>query len=380
MNPHAKQRRIRRSGGFSLVEIMVGVAIGLIGALVMMQVSAIFEGRKRTTTSGTDAQTNGAVALFTVERDLRKAGYGISVPDAIGCTVNRYFATSAPRQSTFVLTPVMIAKGANGLPDTISTFASSKEGWSLPNRITSEHPPQGATVFMNTVLGLTAGDMLLAYQPGKTCTLFQATSVVAGNVEVAHDATSNWNADAANSVFPPTGYDVGALVFNLGAMSNRSYSIGGGNSLIVTQNAGATNTNTVQTLASDIVQIKAEYGFDTRAGNPVDLQVQEWSGTLIDADHNGRTDDGGDYRRIAAVRMAVVARSPLMEKPNSSGVCDITIATATATRPANSPTWAGGAIDVSKTPDNQPVPNWQCYRYKVFETIVPLRNTLWREP
>jgi type IV pilus assembly protein PilW len=359
---------------------MVGIAIGLIGALVMMQVSAIFEGRKRTTTSGNDAQTNGALALFNVERELRKAGYGISVPDAVGCKVNRYFATAATRKSDFLLTPVMITKGANGLPDTIATFASAKEGWSLPNRITSEHPPQSSTMFMNTVLGVTPGDMMLAYQPGKTCTLFQATAVISGNVEIVHDTSSSWNPDGADSIFPLAGYDVGALVFNLGAMSSRSYSIDSSNSLVVTQNVDATNTDNTQTLAADIVQLKAEYGFDTRAGTPADLQVQQWSGTLIDADHNGRTDDGSDFRRIAAVRMAVVARSPQMEKPNRDGTCDITIATATATRAANSPTWSGGAIDVSKTPDNQPIANWQCYRYKVFETVVPLRNTLWREP
>ncbi|MDB5793732.1 MAG: pilW2 [Noviherbaspirillum sp.] len=369
MKPRSLIRRVRRSGGFSLVEIMVGVAIGLIGALVMMQVSAIFEGRKRTTTSGTDAQTNGALALFTVERELRKAGYGISVPDAVGCTVNTYFAAASPKQSSFVLTPVRIIQGANGLPDRITTFASTKEGWSVPNRITTEHPQQGSSVFMNTVLGVAAGDMLIAYEPDKMCTLFQATSVVGGNVEVAHDTSSSWNAGGAESVFPASGYGVGALVFNLGAMSSRTYSVDASTSLVVAQNVGATNTNNVQTVASDIVSIKAEYGFDTRPGDHPDLQVQQWSGTLV-----------SDYRRIAAVRMAVVARSPIMEKPNSDGICDITIATATATRPANSPTWAGGAIDVSKTPDNQPIPNWQCYRYKVFETVVPLRNSLWREP
>jgi type IV pilus assembly protein PilW len=222
---------------------------------------------------------------------------------------------------------------------------------------------------MNTVLGVAAGDMLVAYEPGKPCTLFQATAVVGGNVEVMHDTSSNWNADGANSVFPTGGYNVGALVFNLGSMNNRTYSIDAGGGLVMTQNVGTTNTENAQTIAADIVSLKAEYGFDTRGGEPPDLQVQQWSGALI-----------GDYRRIAAVRMAVVARSPLMEKPNRDGVCDVTITAATATRPANAPAWVGGAIDVSRTADNQPIPNWQCYRYKVFETVVPLRNSLWREP
>ena len=41
------------------------------------QLYAFFEGQKRTTSSGADAQTNSAVAMYLLERDLRQAGYGI---------------------------------------------------------------------------------------------------------------------------------------------------------------------------------------------------------------------------------------------------------------------------------------------------------------
>ena len=99
---------------------------------------------------------------------------------------------------------------------------------------------------------------------------------------------------------------------------------------------------------------------------------------MIDADASGTVNDAGDIARVIAVRMAVVARSPSMEKPNANGVCDITIDTAVAGRTVNKPTWAGGDIDASKSPDGSANPNWKCYRYKTFESIIPLRNLVWR--
>jgi type IV pilus assembly protein PilW len=370
---------VRRTGGFSLVEIMVGIAIGLIGALVIMQVSAIFEGRKRTTTGGADAQINGSAALHTVERDVRKAGYGISVPGAVGCAVRRYFGGAELTAPVFSLTPVEITKGAGGRPDAIRTIASSKDGWSVPNRITSDHPAQGGSLFLNTTLGMDAGDMLVAYEPGRTCTLMQATEVDSADVEVVHAATSPWNPDGASSVFPADGYSIEALVFNLGSVSDRTYSIDGNSNLLLTEHVSASNTNTTRALASDIVHLQAEYGFDTRAGTIADLRVDTWSGVMIDADSSGSVGDSGDKGRIAAVRMAVVSRSAIVEKPRADGTCDITISAAIPGRAANSPSWAGGAIDVSRNPDGTPNPNWQCHRYKVHETVTPLRNLIWRE-
>lgn len=379
MRPTSKPVFKRRTAGFSLVEIMVGVTIGIIGALVIMQVSAIFEGRKRTTTSGADAQVNGAMALYAVERDVRKAGYGISVPGAIGCSVRRYFGGAEITNPPFSLKPVEITQGAGGRPDTIRTIASSKEAWSVPNRITSEHANSGTSVFLNTTLGMSVGDMLVAYEPGKTCTLMQATAVNPNDSEVVHASTSGWNAAAAASVFPVDGYSVDGMVLNLGSLSDRTYTIDANSNLVLSDHLSATNTNAVRTLASDVVHLKAEYGFDTRAGTVHDVRVDTWSGAMVDADSSGTVGDAGDFGRIAAVRMAVVARSAIMEKPKSDGTCDITISVAVPGRTANSPTWAGGAIDVSKHPDGTANANWKCYRYKVFETVIPLRNLLWRE-
>ena len=57
--------------GFSLVEIMVAAAIALIGIVVIFQVLAVWEERKRTTSSGSDAQIAGTIAMYNLDRDVR---------------------------------------------------------------------------------------------------------------------------------------------------------------------------------------------------------------------------------------------------------------------------------------------------------------------
>jgi type IV pilus assembly protein PilW len=65
------------------------------------------------------------------------------------------------------------------------------------------------------------------------------------------------------------------------------------------------------------------------------------------------------WARASALRIAVVARNSQVDQ---------------ATVTAQAPVWegsGGAAIDLSARAD------WQNYRYKVFETVVPLRNLGW---
>lgn len=68
--------------GFTLVEIMVAMVIGMLGIIIMMQMLALFEGQKRTTTGGDDAQNSGSIAMYGLQQNLQQAGYCFS-PAAI---------------------------------------------------------------------------------------------------------------------------------------------------------------------------------------------------------------------------------------------------------------------------------------------------------
>ena len=72
-----------------------------------------------------------------------------------------------------------------------------------------------------------------------------------------------------------------------------------------------------------------------------------------------------NWRQIIAMRFVIVARSGQQEKVNPvSGVCDATPVM---------PVWSVN----NQTLDLGADPAWQCYRYRKFEAVVPIRNFLW---
>src|SRR3982074_822337 len=91
----APDRRAHQHG-FSLIEIMVGVVIGMIAVLVIYQVFAAAEGIKRNTTSAGDAQQNGLLSSFMLTVELMNASNGVAsaMQDLGTCPTTGSMATS----------------------------------------------------------------------------------------------------------------------------------------------------------------------------------------------------------------------------------------------------------------------------------------------
>src|SRR2546428_8334843 len=102
--------------GFSMVELMVAMLIGLLGMIIIFQVFEVSEGIKRTTTSGGDAQQNGAIALYVMERDLRNAGMGFNDAPLAGCTILAYDSTRTTPNFNMLLAPVLICAAGSTAP------------------------------------------------------------------------------------------------------------------------------------------------------------------------------------------------------------------------------------------------------------------------
>jgi len=70
----------RRAGqqGTGLVEVMIGLVIGMLMVLVIFQVYQVNESQKRTITGGSDAQQNAAYGLFLLGRDISTAGNAVA--------------------------------------------------------------------------------------------------------------------------------------------------------------------------------------------------------------------------------------------------------------------------------------------------------------
>ncbi|MGH8743102.1 MAG: PilW family protein, partial [Burkholderiales bacterium] len=195
---------LRMDRGFSLVELMVGMIIGLLGIIIIMQIFALSEGQKRTTTSGADAQTNGNIALYSIERDARQAGYGINL-SALGCSTNTSLngVTNTPLEGvpfvdgTMVLAPVIIIDGGtnaagDSLPDTLRTLYSTNTLSSLPQTLQNNHPQAatqatiGSTFNMPNLPG--GQDMVVFFETGKNCALAQVIGVPPTATTFNHDS------------------------------------------------------------------------------------------------------------------------------------------------------------------------------------------------
>lgn len=345
--------------GFSLVEVMVGMVIGLIGVLVIYQVFAVFEAQKRTTTSGSDAQQNGMAALYTMEQDIRQAGYGIN-SDVLGCATNAWVNGV---QTPFIMAPVSITSTAN-LPDSITIMYGNSAMSPVGAPIVQAMPNSAAVFKIDNPIAYSPGNFAVLYEPGLPCSVIQVSSITSatcsGNTcDLHHDPSAQYpyNPPGGSNIFPGSGYSTSAQIFNLGAMTSITYSVNTAtNRLMQTDNL----TGTASEIADNIVNLRVQYGYDS-----------DNNGTVEEANYvyavgfpNPAT--AAQWGRIMSIRIAVLARSSLRERPNpQTGACTTTTA---APGPA-------GVFTMRLDPDGT---SWMCYRYKSYTTTIPLRNIIWQ--
>ena len=360
--------------GFGVVELMVSIVIALISSLVIFETFAVSEGIKRTSTSGGDAQQNGAVSLYLLEREARMAGYGINNDALLGCTVRYYDKLGSGAAATLTLAPVQITPGATAKdPDTITMTFGDSDLFATPARLIQATPTAADPYKVDNRFGYIPGSLVLAAEAGKDCTLAEVTAVpsAAGQTDTVVHNVGSYLDDAGNTAsarYNIAGglgvtYTNQAKLYNLGKSPTRNqYRVT--NNQLVSEHLFGTLSSDVA--AEQIVQLKAQYGKDDGVNNgTVSNAVYAADDGLVDGYSTTAPATAVDWKRVKAIRVAVVARSAQREKPSvAGGACDTTPA---------SPTWSAGAIDLSADAD------WQCYRYRVFETVVPLRNLLWMQ-
>lgn len=108
MKKNPNNLNITTQAGFSLVDVMVGMVIALLGVIIIFQVFSVSEGIKRTTTSGGEALQNGTSALYTLERSLKEAGYGLFTTANVGA-----LAADPPGTAPVVITAGAAAKNSD---------------------------------------------------------------------------------------------------------------------------------------------------------------------------------------------------------------------------------------------------------------------------
>ena len=348
--------KILNSGqsGFTLVELMVGLTIGMLVSVIIMQVLSVFEAQKRTTTGTADAQTDGSIALFNISRELQLAGYPLMpvTNSSLECTTTSYGATGIASIFPISLTDGVAATGVSA-SDTVTIRYGSTASGGTPTIITAL-VGSAATVANN--FGCNTGEVSLITN-GTACALSTVTAVSAASTVPATITLQN-----AASAAP------GANLACLGTWHEITYRVN--NSNLERQDAPpAYNPFTAN--VANIVNIQAQYGLSAAANSN---QVVQW----IDATGTWATPPlppaVPNRNFIKAIRLAVVARNAKMETTAVTTACSST----TAANPTGLCAWAGSASSPAPTINlSANDPNWLRYRYRVFETIIPLRNMIW---
>lgn len=344
-----------------LVEVLISMVISLVVTLAAYQTFAASEGYRRAATGGGDATFSGSIGMYTLQRDLRMAGYGINSPAVLGCRVLAYDEGVTPaRNFTFTLAPVVITQGAAGAPDTIEVSYSSSDAVPVPVRMTQAPPTPASLYYIDNGFGIIAGQLLIAAEPGKDCTLSQATNTPmlepAGQRDRLRHVDGSYIGPYGTSVntrYNPSGglgpnYSLAGIIYSIGQapVVNR-YSVQNENLVVDSVLLGAL----AQPTAAGIVQLQAQYGRDTNADGVIDVWSEVTPATAA------------EWAGLVAVRLGLVARSAVGERADAAGNCTTTTV---------APTWAGGNFDLSARAD------WRCFRYRTFESTISLRNMIWR--
>lgn len=352
--------------GMTLIEVLVGIAIGLIGMLVMFQMVTVWDARTRVNASSGDAQVAGTLAMFNLERDVRLGGMGFGTAKAaeVGCVVNAYDG-NASGTANFNLQPVTIIDGDGaGVPDQIQVLY----GASPFSGDGQDFTGGTATTLAATVkYSFKRGDLAVATNNANTCKLLQITddttaddrllSFGYGSYADYYDGNPaksvRWNSASASMPVIAAGrvYSLGPSPrLNVWSVDTTTSTLGYVNRLPVVA------ANPFFGVAEGVVDMKAEYGY---------------GGTWTKA-------APADWTQLRAIRIGMLVRSREFAKPPAAA--DSSAVTYRLTGP---PTWFNHAFvmkdlnggvdtDVAGSPNN-----WRYYRYRVYEKVIPLRNMIW---
>lgn len=415
-------QQLRLQLGFTIIELMVGMVIGLLATVVIMQTFSSFEGNKRSTTGIADAQTNGSIGLYMIQRELQFAGYGIPAvsgimpemsvtadkavfkdyndqyeagvsqaaiaalqataeaaakakynnqlaQDAITVAEGKIYSAlkcnpaptlmmdddanpATPNVAVDIITPVAITNGANS--DTILLRYGTTNRGAIAVSITG--PPAGTNVPINNNMGCRNNDVVLVTKNSNapdndtTCTATRVTTTNAALTAGPFNTIAVTNA---------AGMQQNNRFACLGQVMVARFGVNADNQL----------TKNNQPVISEIVSLQAQYGVAATANSEIVSQwVNATGGTWAAPTVANRN-------RIKAVRVAIVARNNLLEKTQVTVPCS----SLTAANPTGLCAWPGTAA--SPAPQiNLANADWQNYRYRVYEVMIPLRNVLAASP
>lgn len=394
----------RKQQGFSLIELLVASAVGLLVALAVIGAVASAGRTYATVTSTVSAQSSAQIGLSLIDLSARSAGAGFYASGKPLCpTWNAWNGTALVSDGARLMPARIVDGGADTASDRIVFTGGSG------SRALSAAPVMAAAPGMSIQVsiggGFAVGDVAVIGAPGtgQPCTLLEVTqaptvvSACGGNATECQLLVRNPNTglNPNPGVFaatPTFGFESSGATIGPAAVSRVASSADGFSQdayaiqcgALVRYNAFRTTALPpctasplsfgagVDAIAPDIVLLHAQYGVSSSATSDV---VAEW----VDAEGAtwGGTPAADDIARIKALRIVLVARAREPDASQVSAPCTNTAGLAN-TGPCSFEDASAPVIDLSAVP----VPaglSWRNYRYRVHAAVIPLRTVIWSD-
>ncbi len=383
-NTNLVKRYPPKQQGFSLIELMVGLVIGLLMSLVVYNVLNVNEGRKRTTTSLNDINQAGSYAIYQLDKQVRSAGSGftgggdkVGADYSFGCRLDMalngaqltpaitFPAPFAAVATTIRVAPVVIYDGAAGAGgDVIVTMSGNAGLGEAPTGFTSLATT--ATLKLVNQAGVRPNDIVLLADAGASilpCLVQQVATTftpVAGGSSIP--LAGNYYAATVNSR-SVTDFTATSQVINLGQAPNLNmFAVGVNNTLMrydlmqLRQTSATAASPNPSVYVDSVYQMHALYGVDT---SPATSTLTWVAPTGVFSAANlltGTLAAVTNLKRIKAIKVGIVMRTPLLERQ----------AVSATTLQLFSDTALPITVNLNPT----------TFRYRSFEAVIPLRNPL----
>lgn len=400
--------------GFSLIELLVSMAIGLIVTLAITNVLITSERVKLTNTKLNSTIQTGAYSSLTLDRAIRSAGSGFNqARAALNCLINAGVNTPVSQQylppqntlpapfgnvvagTTIRLAPVVILDGAgfNG-SDQIVVMAGT-HGYGENPRVVSPGSVTATSVTVDNSMGLSSGDLLLVSDTvsGSGCMVQQMGAPLSQNLPLAGPYFNSVGTTRTLASFAgvPGGVALSSLGWInpvAGGISNppsfQIYGMGSDSRLFSYDFLIPTPTATP--IVEGVFTIQALYGIGTPepatpsptapAPPPIVRAPLTWVAPTgatygigafwgpVGQLPAAATAAQGTLATIKAIRVAMVLQSNLEEK---------------SPEPGQQPATPGPLVLFPDLPVAQQISipltaAQQNYRYRIVDTIIPIRN------
>lgn len=284
MNPHRANRHVRtrrRSGGLTLIEVMVALVVGLILSAGAIQIFISSKKTFQTTDAVSRIQENGRYALNFLSKDVRTAGFW-------GCAQDIEM-TNHVNDSSGALDlggPPLIGTEGGSDPDSLTIRSASQD---RRRSVTQAMPNTSANLFLTVTNGIQEGDVMIITDC-EAADAFMVTNNNASNDNLAHNTGVTVGSLTNASKNFSRKYDTSATAY---AARQKTYEIGttseGESALVRTVNGNS------EVLVAGVQDMQLTYGLDNNNDETVDVYVQ--------------ANDVGSWEDVLAVRMALLLRS-----------------------------------------------------------------------